>query len=66
MEEETKELKKLMRRWLYIGTGALYLSVITTILFYYERNWVQLLLISIQLIIIVTAIRYYTMLKKKE
>lgn len=66
MEERTKEIEKLMKRWTYIGIGALFFLVITIILFYYERNWIQLVLILIQLTIIYVSITNYVDLRRRN
>mgnify|MGYP003394104350 CR=1 FL=1 len=66
MDERTKEIEKLMRRWLYIGAGALFFFIITIILFYYDRNWIQLVLILAQLTLIYISIKGYVDLKKAK
>lgn len=66
MGERTKEIEKLMRRWLYIGAGVLFFLVITIILFYYDRSWIQIVLILVQLTLIYIAIKSYVTLKKEK
>lgn len=64
--ERIKEFDILMKRWVYIGTGGLFLLIITIILYYYWRNWVQLVLILAQLILIYISIKGYIDLKKEK
>lgn len=66
MGERTKEIEKLMKRWTYIGIGALFFLVITIILFYYDRNWIQLVLILAQLTLIYVSIKGYIDLRKEK
>jgi hypothetical protein len=65
-EERTKEIEKLMRRWIYIGTAALFLLIMSIILFYNTMSGEELAIMSIQFIIIVISIIGYVLLKQQR
>lgn len=66
MEEITNEIDRLMKRWIYIGTAATILLMISIILFYYEKRLLQFVLILAQLTIIYISITGYIFLKKEK
>lgn len=66
MDERTEKFEKLMKGWIYIGIAAIFLLVITIIMYYREKSWIQLVSILAQLAIVIVAIKYYMKLKKEK